>query len=230
MINMRKYRNELKFIINSGAAEILKNNLSKVMTVDANSKNSDNTYLIRSLYFDDWDSNAYYEKQDGVEFRKKYRIRMYNHDDSFIRLECKYKHDNKTSKDQMLIDKNICSKIVDGNLDDINLDEDNLLTKFTLDHKLRHLKPAIIVDYTRLAFTYPVSDVRVTFDYHIKSGVYNYNLFDKDINMYSVIKDDEVVLEVKFNEVLPEAIAIILTTIPMFRQAYSKFAVCRSIK
>lgn len=227
---MRKYRNELKFIINSSAAEVLKNNLSKVMTVDANSKNSDNTYLIRSLYFDDWDSNAYYEKQDGVEFRKKYRIRMYNYDESFIRLECKYKHDNKTSKDQMLIDKNICSKIIDGNLDNINLNDDSLLTKFALDYKLRHLKPAIIVDYIRLAFTYPVSDVRVTFDYNIKSGVYNYNLFDKGINMYSVIKDDEVVLEVKFNEVLPETISIILTTIPMFRQAYSKFAVCRSIK
>ena len=36
--------------------------------------------------------------------------------------------------------------------------------------------------------------------------------------------------EVKFNEVLPEHISIVLQTIPMYRQAVSKFALCRSIK
>lgn len=230
MINMRNYRHEIKFIISVSDAEILKQRLSLLMNVDSNSKNEDNTYLIRSLYFDDCDSTAYYEKMDGVEFRKKYRIRIYNFDDKFIRLECKYKHDNMTSKDQMLIDKNICSKIIEGNLEDIGLNANNLLRQFVLDYKLKHLKPSIIVDYKRLAFTYPVSDVRVTFDSQIKSGLYNYNLFDKDATTYSVIDDNQMVLEVKFNEVLPEAIAIILSTVPTFRQAFSKFAVCRSIK
>lgn len=230
MIRVRKYRNELKFIINASDAEKLKYNLSLLMKVDENSKGDDNTYLIRSLYFDDADSTAYYEKLDGVEFRKKYRIRIYNFDDNFIRLECKYKHDNKTSKDQMLIDANICSKIIEGRLDEFDLNKDNLLTRFILDHKLRPLKPSIIVDYKRLAYTYHVSDVRITFDSKIKSGLYNYNLFDENATTYSVIDDNETVLEVKFNEVLPEAIAIILTTVPTFRQAFSKFAVCRSIK
>lgn len=227
---MRKYRNELKFIINKDMAKVLQHNLSLLMDVDQNSKNSDNTYLIRSLYFDDEDSTAYYEKLDGVEFRKKYRIRIYNFDDNFIRLECKYKHDNKTSKDQMLIDKDICSKIINGRLEEFDLSQDNLLTKFVTDSKIRQLKPAIIVDYKRLAYTYHVSEVRITFDSQIKSGLYNYNLFDEIATTYSVIDNNQVVLEVKFNEILPEAIAIILTTVPMFRQAFSKFAACRSIK
>lgn len=227
---MRKYRNEIKFIINVSDAEILKQRLSLLMNLDVNSKNKDNTYLIRSLYFDDLDSNAYYEKIDGVEFRKKYRIRFYNFDDNFIRLECKYKHDNMTSKDQMLIDKNICSKIIEGQLEDVDLNKESLLRKFVLDHKLKYLKPSIIVDYKRLAFTYPVSDVRVTFDSQIKSGLYNYNMFDKDATTFSVIEDGQMVLEVKFNEILPEPIAIILSTVPSFRQAFSKFATCRSIK
>lgn len=227
---MRKYRNELKFIINKDMAKVLQHNLSLLMDVDQNSKNSDNTYLIRSLYFDDEDSTAYYEKLDGVEFRKKYRIRIYNFDDNFIRLECKYKHDNKTSKDQMLIDKDICSKIINGRLEEFDLSQDNLLTKFVTDSKIRQLKPAIIVDYKRLAYTYHVSEVRITFDSQIKSGLYNYNLFDEAATTYSVIDNNQVVLEVKFNEILPEAIAIILTTVPMFRQAFSKFAACRSIK
>ncbi|MBE6138562.1 MAG: polyphosphate polymerase domain-containing protein [Firmicutes bacterium] len=227
---MRKYRNELKFYINKKDAEILKKHLALLMDVDKNSKNSDNTYLIRSLYFDDADSTAYYEKLDGIEFRKKYRIRIYNFDDSFIRLECKHKHDNKTSKDQILIDKDICSKIIEGRINEIDVSGDNLLTRFVLDNNVRPLKPSIIVDYKRLAYTYPVSDVRVTFDSEIKSGLYNYNLFDEDATTYSVIEEDGLILEVKFNEFLPESIAIILTTIPSIRQAFSKFAMCRSIK
>jgi len=227
---MRKYRNEIKFVINKDSAEILKKKLSLLMDVDSNSSMDDNSYLIRSLYFDDLYSNAYYEKIDGVEYRKKYRIRLYNNDASFIRLECKYKHENKTSKDQILIEKSICDRIIDGNIEDLNISEDNLLTKFVMDYRLKNLMPSIIVDYKRLAFTYPVSDVRVTFDSKIRSGRYNYNLYDEDLQTYKVIDDNEVVLEVKFNEILPEQIAIVLSTVPMIRQAFSKFATCRSIK
>ena len=110
------------------------------------------------------------------------------------------------------------------------LEKDNILKRFLVDYRLNRLKPSIIVDYNRLAFTYHVSDIRITFDSKIKSGLYNYNLFDENACTYSVIDDSEVVLEVKFNEVLPESIAIILSTVPTFRQAFSKFAVCRSIK
>ncbi len=227
---MRKYRNEIKFIISKTMAEVLKQRLSLIMSVDTNSYNSDNSYLIRSLYFDNENSDAYYEKMDGVEYRKKYRIRIYNFDDKFIRLECKYKHNNMTSKDQILIDKELCSKIVDGNIDDIDLTKDNLLRQFVLDYRLNRLEPSIIVDYNRVAFTYHVSEVRITFDSQIKSGMYNYNLFDKNATTYSVIDDNQMVLEVKFNEILPESIALILQTVPTFRQAFSKFAACRNIK
>lgn len=211
-------------------AEVLKQRLSLIMSVDNNSYNSDNSYLIRSLYFDNENSDAYYEKMDGVEYRKKYRIRIYNFDDKFIRLECKYKHNNMTSKDQILIDKELCIKIIDGKIDEIDLTKDNLLRQFALDYRLNRLEPSIIVDYNRVAFTYHVSDVRITFDSQIKSGMYNYNLFDKNATTYRVIDDNQMVLEVKFNEILPESIALILQTVPTFRQAFSKFAACRNIK
>ena len=227
---MRKYRNEIKFIISKTMAEVLKQSLSLIMSVDTNSYNSDNSYLIRSLYFDNENSDAYYEKMDGVEYRKKYRIRIYNFDDKFIRLECKYKHNNMTSKDQILIDKELCIKIIDGKIDEIDLTKDNLLRQFALDYRLNRLEPSIIVDYNRVAFTYHVSDVRITFDSQIKSGMYNYNLFDKNATTYRVIDDNQMVLEVKFNEILPESIALILQTVPTFRQAFSKFAACRNIK
>jgi len=225
-----KYRHEIKYIISKNTAEILKQKLSLIMDIDKNSYNEDNTYLIRSLYFDDFYSTAFYEKLNGVEYRKKYRIRIYNLQDDFIRLECKYKHNNMTSKESVLITKDICSKIVSGNIDDIDISKDNILKKFIIDMKTKKLSPSIIVDYKRLAYTYPVSEVRITFDSQIKSGVYNYDLFDEKQNYASVIDDDNLVLEVKYNEILPESIAIILSTISLNREAYSKFATCRNLK
>ena len=223
-----KYRHELKYIISSSQAEILKQRLSLVMDLDKYSVNQDHTYLIRSLYFDDLYSSSYYEKLDGVLYRKKYRIRIYNNDDKFIRLECKYKHNNMTSKEQAIIDKDICMKLINGDTDIVT--EDRLLNRFIIEMKTKHLVPSVIVDYKRLAYTYPLSKVRITFDSNIKSGRYNYDLFDKNSIFYNVIEDNMVVLEVKFNEVLPLHIATILETIPSFRQAVSKYALCREVK
>lgn len=104
------YRHELKFIINKAYSEMLKNQLALIMDVDENS--IDNTYFIRSLYFDDINNSAYYEKVDGVEKRKKYRIRIYNLDDSFIRLERKDKDRDLTHKEQTRITKEIYNKII----------------------------------------------------------------------------------------------------------------------
>lgn len=211
---------------------VLKQRLALAMDIDKNSVNLDNTYFIRSLYFDDINSTAYYEKIDGVLYRKKYRIRMYNNDSSFIRLERKWKHNNMTSKDQLKISKENCINLLTNQFDNIDKEllNHSLMKEFITDIKVFGLKPSVIVDYKRLAYTYPISEVRITFDEKIKSGLYNCNLFNMDRITYDVIDNDEVVLEVKFNEVLPEHISIILQTIPMYRQAVSKFALCRSIK
>ncbi len=224
-----KYRHELKFRISDSAAEILKQKLSLVMSKDKYAKYKDGSYIIKSLYFDDRESSAYYEKIDGVLYRKKYRIRIYNDDDSFIRLEKKMKHNGMTAKEQMLISKEIYSKILKGNIDSIK-NPKGLLEEFIYSMKTRALVPSVIVEYHRIAFIYPISEVRVTFDSDIKSGLYNYDLFDKSSPTYSVDERDKQVMEVKFNEILPLHIANILQDIPSCREAVSKFAICRSIK
>ena len=224
-----KYRHELKFKISESAAEVLKQKLSLVMGTDNNAYFDDGSYLIKSLYFDDLNSKSYYEKMDGVLYRKKYRIRIYNDDDSFIRLEKKMKHNNMTAKEQMLISKDIYDKILKGNLSEIDGAE-GLLLEFLNDCRTKGLVPSIIVGYHRTAYTYPISDVRITFDSNIESGLYNYDLFNNDMPTYNLDERGKQVLEVKFNEVLPLHIANILNDIPSCREAVSKFALCRSIK
>ena len=223
------YRHELKFKISNSAAEVLKQKLSLVMETDSNAYFKDGSYLIKSLYFDVIDSKSYYEKMDGVLYRKKYRIRIYNDNEEFIRLEKKMKHNNFTAKEQMLISKDIYSKILKGKVNEIT-DADGLLLEFINDIKTKGLIPSIIVIYHRKAFTYPISDVRITFDSNIQSGLYNYDLFDTEHPVYTVDEKGKQVLEVKFNEVLPLHIANILNDIPSCREAVSKFALCRSIK
>ncbi len=224
-----KYRHELKFKISNSAAEVLKQKLSLILKKDKNAYYSDGSYLIKSLYFDDLDSSSYYEKMDGVLYRKKYRIRIYNNNDEFIRLEKKMKHNTYTAKEQILISKDIYSKILNGKLDEID-SPTGLLEEFITNSKTKHLVPSVIVLYHRTAFTYPISEVRITFDSHIQSGLYNYDLFDKNVPMYNVSESGKQVLEVKFNEVLPLHIANILNDIPSCKEAVSKFAICRSIK
>jgi SPX domain protein involved in polyphosphate accumulation len=199
------------------------------MGFDKNAYYEDGSYLIKSLYFDDIESSSYYEKMDGVLYRKKYRIRMYNDDDSYIRLEKKMKHNNYTAKEQMLISKDIYSKILKGNLDDIS-NPSGLLEEFITDIKNKGLIPSVVVMYHRTAYTYPISEVRITFDSNIESGLYNYDLFDNEMPTYNLDEKGKQVLEVKFNEVLPLHIANILNDIPSCREAVSKFAICRSIK
>ncbi len=224
-----KYRHELKFKISNSAAEVLKQKLSLILGKDKNAYYEDGSYLIKSLYFDDRDSNSYYEKMDGVLYRKKYRIRMYNDVDTFIRLEKKMKHNNFTAKEQMLISKDIYSKILNGKIDEVENPE-GLLLEFITNYKNKGLVPSVIVEYHRTAFTYPISDVRITFDSNIQSSLYNYDLFNTSYPRYIVDEPGKQVLEVKFNEILPLHIANILNDIPACREAVSKFAICRSIK
>lgn len=226
----KKYRHELKFIINSNDAEILKYRLSLLMDVDTNSCNEDNTYFIRSLYFDDIYNSAYYEKIDGLEKREKYRIRIYNFDDSFIRLERKEKNRDLTHKEQTKITREECINFMNSDFDLIDTSNNKLLEEFVLKHKFNQIKPSVIVDYRRLAYTYDVVDVRVTFDENIKSGRYNYDLFDKEILTHDVLDKNESVLEVKFNNYIPNHIAKVIMTIPSIRLAVSKFALCEEQK
>ena len=180
------------------------------MDVDTNSIYDDNTYFIRGLYFDDVYDTAYYEKIDGLEKREKYRIRMYNLDDSFIRLERKEKNRDLTHKEQTIITKEQCLDFMKGIFPDLDDIDDKLLRDFIVKYKLNEIRPSVIVDYRRLAYTYPVEEVRVTFDEDIASGRFDYNLFDKNLLNLQVLEPNEVVLEVKFNYAIPSHIADVI--------------------
>jgi len=223
-----KFRYEIKYLINSSQAEILKYRLSLLMDKDNNA--IDGYYFIRSLYFDDVNNTAYYEKIDGLEEREKYRIRFYNYDHSYIILELKGKKNNLTYKRQNRITEEDYNNIINQNYDKINIEGRKVLEDFITKSKRNNLVPSIIVDYSRQPFIYPVEDVRITFDEDISSGRFDYDLFSKELLPYRVLEPNEIILEVKFNTFLPKTIKKVLDTVPKTRIAVSKFALCKEKK
>ncbi|MGN0971239.1 MAG: VTC domain-containing protein, partial [Aristaeellaceae bacterium] len=86
------YRHEIKHIISPGDAMAIRANLSAVARLDPHAQKN-GCYGIRSLYFDDPADTALQEKLDGVNEWRKFRIRYYDGDLSYIMLECKMKRD-----------------------------------------------------------------------------------------------------------------------------------------
>lgn len=85
-----QFRHEYKYQISYADYYTLRSRLRTVMRQDAHA-GTEGTYRIRSLYFDNLFDKALREKLDGVDNREKFRIRYYNNDVSFIRLEKKIK-------------------------------------------------------------------------------------------------------------------------------------------
>lgn len=225
----KKYRNEIKYIISKSEAEILKKRLSLILNKDKYAYNKDGSYIIKSLYFDDIDATSYYEKVNGVLFRKKYRIRTYNNNDNKIYLEKKMKDNNLTSKDKELISRDVYSKIIDGKIEKIECKKDTLLEEFLIETRLKKLIPSVIVSYKRTAFTYPISNIRITFDEDITSEGFNYNLFENNASHIKALEANVVVLEVKYDEILPDFIKDVIGTISFNREAISKFQRCKKV-
>lgn len=226
---MVEYRYELKFVIEKTQAEILKRQLKTVMSLDSHSISEEYSYDIRSLYFDDAYSTALYDKLDGIEFRGKYRMRLYNYSDSIIKMECKHKDGDMTYKEDCSISRKVADAIIAGRYTAI-ISKTPFLQKFLANAQIRMLRPAVIVDYRRTAFTYPASSVRITFDENIRSGRYQTDIFDSSLVTYPVTTNDQLVLEVKCNEFIPAHILAILSSVPKVRLAVSKFAYCREKK
>lgn len=87
-MNTPKYRHEIKHFINYSDYLQIRNRLKHIASIDTSST-SNGRYKIRSLYFDNLYDKVLMEKINGFNKREKLRIRFYNNDTSFIRLERK---------------------------------------------------------------------------------------------------------------------------------------------
>ena len=93
----------------------------------------------------------------------------------------------------------------------------------------RSLKPRVLVDYRRTAFVYSVSNVRITLDEKVSTGLYRTDLFDREAARLPVLDPGRAVVEVKFDHFLPDHLDAALRDIPMVRLAVSKYVKCLGV-
>jgi SPX domain protein involved in polyphosphate accumulation len=204
----------------------IRSRVKHIMSLDRNAGES-NEYKIRSLYFDNLNDKALMEKLNGISKREKFRIRFYNDDPSFIRLEKKIKHNSLCTKLSEKISKEECISLLNGDITFLRDSEKALFIELYSKMKEQLLRPKTIVDYTREAYVYKLGNVRVTFDKQIKSGLFNKNMFEKNLPTVQPIDNKFIVLEVKFDEFLPEIIQDIIQTNERRATAISKYAAAR---
>ena len=220
-----KYRNELKYLINENELMIIKNRLESFMSIDENAKGG--RYIISSLYFDDYEDSNYFDVDDGLDMKRKYRIRIYNHNSDIIRLECKQKKGFKNLKRSCVLDKGDVEKMIDGQyLRNIDRQED-VLKELTGLIMFDDAKPAIIVNYERIPFVLKGSDVRITLDMNIVSSTDYRNFLGEFKNRRAILPVGMHLLEVKFDERLPEYIYDCLSDLNLQQISFSKYYLCR---
>lgn len=181
------------------------------------------SYRIRSLYFDDYQKSALRENESGVDNRKKFRIRAYDNIGERISLEIKYKRWGKTHKDSCLITPQLCTKLLNGERIPFEKGQPAPLNLLYTEMETKHLRPRVIIEYERTAFVYPAGNVRVTFDRNIAFSDRIGDFMQDSIPLTPVQGKGRHVLEVKYDELLPDFIAQTLELNALERTSFSKF-------
>lgn len=220
-----KFRHEFKHEISEFDYLVLKSKLTNVIYQDTNG-DVEGKYKIRSLYFDNLYDTALREKIDGVNHREKFRIRSYNGKDDFIRLEKKSKINGLCNKVSAKLTASEVEKIIAGDIEFLSDSNEALIRELYTKIKNKGIMPKTIVDYTREAFTYPAGNVRITLDYDIRTALSCTDFLNPDCVTIPA-GDKVIILEVKWDEYLPEFVRDIVQMSNRQSTAYSKYAACR---
>ena len=219
-----QYRHEWKHQLAYIDLLCIRERLRAVAAPDPHAENG--RYLIRSLYFDNPDDKALREKVDGVNMREKFRIRYYNGDSTLIHLEKKSKVGGLGTKYSAKLTAAEAQAIVDGELDWMPLSGRSLIQELYCKMRYQGLRPKVIVDYTREPFIYRPGNVRVTFDYNIRTGLGCVDFLNPDCITIPA-PDAGIILEVKWDDFLPSIIRDAVQTPGRRATAFSKYAQCR---
>lgn len=218
------YRHEIKHFITPADAAAIQSNLKAVATVDRHAQR-DGCYRVRSLYFDDLANTALWEKLDGVNQRRKFRIRYYQEDLSFLMLECKMKRDGVGCKWQERITQEELHRILAGDIGWMAASGRPLLATLYVGMKTAGLCPKTVVEYLRVPFVYKPGNVRVTIDWNIRTGPPGQFMNPHGLTL--PVMGSPMLLEVKWDEYLPDIIRQATALKSRSPTAFSKYAACR---
>ena len=223
---LNKFRHELKYQITDAQLAMLKNRITHLIPADKHA-GKDGVYTIRSLYFDDCENRCLKENEDGTDPREKFRIRIYNHSDQRITLECKRKERGKTHKTSCPLTRQQTELLMQGKILPDIASQPPLLQKLTMLMMTRRMRPVVIVEYDRIPYVYKNGNVRITLDTNIRSSSAVETFLAEQIPNRPVMPAGQQLLEVKYDEYLPDFIYRALQLHSLRQTAFSKYYICR---
>ncbi len=219
-----KYRHEYKQLIPPKEAELLIKRLGAVMPRDGHDGGAG--YIVTSLYFDSFDDRALREKLSGVNMREKFRLRVYDGCFDEVWLEKKSKINGLCSKSRCTVSQAEAQRIITLGALYTPQEKPPLLAELSGKMASQALRPKTIIEYRRRAFVFPAGNVRVTLDGDIRTGLGCTDFFDAD-RLTIPARETATVLEVKWDEFLPDVIRGLVQPGCARTESFSKYAAGR---
>lgn len=232
---IRKFnRFELKYLITLKQAEQFKAALRAYLVPDEHGNNN-GKYGLTSLYYDSPDLRCYWEKEFGLRFRRKLRIRRYETDEPMteetpVFLEIKQRVDRVTQKRRVVLSYgdaiHLCN---DRQLPEITDEDRNTLEEMYVFLWQYNLRPVSIVRYDRQALIGTKYDVglRVTFDTNLSFQSHRLHIHEESSGL-PMLSPNQVVMEIKVNERIPTWLTGLIADHNLKMVRVSKY--CRSIE
>ncbi|MBM6830183.1 polyphosphate polymerase domain-containing protein [Anaerotignum lactatifermentans] len=220
------YRQEKKYFMTMVDMKRLSWELDPVMIQDAH--NGIHGYSIRSLYFDTVNDKDYEDKINGLELRRKIRLRIYDPAADFAMLEMKQKEGDFQKKRSLRVSREDAMELNRGNYGCLLKYEDPFAQEcFGVMH-MQCYRPKTIVEYRRKAYIAKENKIRITFDHDIRATETDLRLFSPNLNMYPVLDAFHCVLEVKYNGFLLTYIKNLVNEANKSSLSVSKYCLARS--
>ena len=226
----RRVRYEIKYRVDHHMLEAFHARIRAMMIPDPFSADG-RGYGNYSIYFDSPGLRNNVEKEEGLSFRTKPRLRIYRRLDDFAPvayfLELKHRQDASVTKERIPIDRDLAQRLLDplGFANGHEATDTPILAKFRYITRRYDLRPMICVLYRRQAFTDSLfSGLRITYDRRISASV-QVGLDTPPDRFYSVLPPHETVVEIKYDERRPNWLNRIVQELEMRQVSLSKYVV-----
>jgi len=227
-------RFELKYLITLPEATRFKTALGAYLVPD-NHGDRQGSYALSSLYYDSPDYRCFWEKMDGVKFRRKLRIRCYEsgapfNEDTPVFVEIKQRLDRVTQKRRVMLPYGEALRLCnEREIPDHAPQDRPVLEEIYTFLWQYNLRPSSLVQYYRQALMGTDFDIglRVTFDTALSYQTRLLYLDDQPASL-PLFPADRVVMEIKVNERIPYWLTEMVAAHNLQLVRMSKY--CRSIE
>ena len=223
-------RQERKFLISLSQRTRFAGQLDALLHQDQhNTDLLQGGYRVRSLYFDTLNDRDFYAKIDGVEQRRKLRLRIYHPEDETAFLEMKQKQGANQLKRSLPVSREDAEQLIQGNYKPLLHYREDFAAECYAILNREHYRPKTVVEYRRKAYVLPENSIRITLDSDIQANEFRYDIFDPQLALAPALDPWKTILEVKYNHFLLTYVRDIIRSCNQSELSVSKYCMARRI-